>query len=371
MRYCPIKPHQPDFRFIIALAFLVVFGLIMISSASVSLSFDKFGEGYYYVKHQILYGLIPGIFLLIVFAFIDYRLWRRLALGLLVFSIILLVLVFIPGIGADYGSAKSWLYVFGVSFQPAELVKLTFLIYLATWLESRGKKKAGDVSEGLIPFLSVLGIIALLLILQPDLGTMTIIILFSLVVYFIGGAKLTHLLGIGVASIFGLLILIKIAPYRTARFMTFLHPELDPQGIGYHINQAFLAIGSGGFWGRGFGMSRQKFQYLPEVAGDSIFAIIAEELGFVLSIILIAAFLYLMYRGFKIAQNSPDSFAKLLVVGVISWIMIQAFVNIGAMVGLLPLTGVPLPFISYGGTAIAVLLAACGIVINISRKTCQ
>jgi cell division protein FtsW len=370
MQYCSIKPHQPDYRFIIALALLVVFGLIMLSSASVSLSFEKFNEGYYYVKHQVIFGLIPGVMLLVFFAFVDYRIWKKFAIALLVFSIALLVLVFIPGIGAGYGTASSWIYIFGVSFQPAELVKLTFLIYLATWLESRGKKKAGDFAEGLVPFISVLGVIALLLILQPDLGTMTVIVLFSLVVYFVGGAKLSHLLGIGLASIVGLLVLIKIAPYRTARLMTFLHPELDPQGIGYHINQAFLAIGSGGFWGRGFGMSRQKFQYLPEVAGDSIFAIIAEELGFFLVCLVILGFIYLMYRGFKIAQNSPDSFAKILVVGIIAWIMIQAFVNIGAMVGLLPLTGVPLPFISYGGTSLAVLLAACGIVINISRKTC-
>ncbi|MBD3359813.1 MAG: putative lipid II flippase FtsW [Candidatus Buchananbacteria bacterium] len=370
MKYCSIKLHQPDYRFIIALALIIVFGLIMLSSASVSLSYDKFGEGYYYVKHQILNGLIPGIILLIIFSFIDYRFWKKIALGLLIFSIILLVLVFVPGIGAGYGSANSWLNILGFSFQPSELVKLTFLIYLATWLESRGQKKASDFSEGLVPFLSILGIIAVLLILQPDIGTMSIIILTSLAVYFIGGANLIHMLGVGLAGFLSLVVLIKISPYRAARLMTFLHPELDPQGIGYHINQAFLAIGSGGFWGRGFGMSRQKFQYLPEVAGDSIFAIIAEELGFFLATILILGFLYLMYRGFKIAQNAPDSFSKILVIGIVSWIMIQAFVNIGAMVGLLPLTGVPLPFISYGGTAMAVLLAACGIVINISRKTC-
>lgn len=370
MQYCSIKLHQPDYRFIIALSLIVIFGLVMLSSASVSLSFEKFNEGYYYVKHQILNGVIPGIILLVVFSFVDYRFWKKIALGLLIFSIALLVLVFIPGIGAGYGTAKSWIYIFGVSFQPAELVKLTFLIYLATWLESRGQKKASDFSEGLVPFLSILGVIAILLILQPDIGTMSIIILTGLVVYFIGGANLLHMLYVGLAGFISLIVLIKISPYRAARLMTFLHPELDPQGIGYHINQAFLAIGSGGFWGRGFGMSRQKFQYLPEVAGDSIFAIIAEELGFILATILVLAFLYLMYRGFKIAQNAPDSFAKLLVIGIISWIMIQAFVNIGAMVGLLPLTGVPLPFISYGGTALAVLLGACGIVINISRKTC-
>ncbi len=369
MRFFSKNIHQPDWKFIITLGLIVVFGLIMLSSASVAISFEKFGEGYFYIKHQIFYGLIPGLILLIIFSLIDYRLWRKIALSLLIFSIVLLLLVFIPGIGAEYGTAQSWLNIFGVSFQPAELVKLTFLMYLATWLENRGRQKAKDISEGLIPFLSVLSIIALLLILQPDLGTMTIILIVSLIVYFVGGANLIHLLGIGAGSFIGLLILIRIAPYRTARLMTFLHPELDPQGIGYHINQAFLAIGSGGFWGRGFGMSRQKFQYLPEVTGDSIFAIIAEELGFIFATLLVLAFIYLMYRGFKIAQNAPDDFAKLLVIGIISWIIVQAFVNIGAMIGLLPLTGVPLPFISYGGTALAVLLAACGIVINISRQT--
>lgn len=369
-QYCSIKPHQPDFRFIICLGLLIVFGLIMISSASVSLSYDKFGEAYYYVKHQIIFGLIPGIILLVAFSFIDYRFWRKIAFGLLIFSIALLVLVFIPGIGAGYGSAKSWIYIFGVSFQPSELVKLTFIIYLATWLESRGKKKASDLTEGFVPFISVLGVIALLLILQPDIGTMSIIILTSLAIYYVGGASLIHLAGLAVAGFFLLFALIKMAPYRAARLMTFLHPELDPQGIGYHINQAFLAIGSGGWWGRGFGLSRQKFQYLPEVAGDSIFAVVAEELGFVIASLIILSFLYLMYRGFKIAQNAPDSFSKILVVGIIAWIMIQAFVNIGAMVGLLPLTGVPLPFISYGGTSLFVLLGACGIVINISKKTC-
>jgi len=369
MRFFSKIYHQPDYKFIITLGLIVIFGLIMLSSASVSLAFEKFHNSYYYLRHQMIYGLIPGLAMLLFFSFFDYRKLKKFSFWFLVISIVLLVLVFIPGIGAGYGTARSWLNMFGTSFQPSELVKLTFLIYLASWLENRGHKKASDFSEGLKPFLTVLGLVALLLILQPDLGTMTIIILVSLTVYFIGGANLLHIIGIGFGSLIGLFILVKIAPYRAARLMTFLHPELDPQGIGYHINQAFLAIGSGGFWGRGFGMSRQKFQYLPEVAGDSIFAIIAEELGFIFCIFLVLAFLYLIYRGFKIAQSAPDNFAKLLVVGIMAWIIIQSFVNIGAMVGLLPLTGVPLPFISYGGTALAVLLAACGIVINISRQT--
>lgn len=361
--------HQPDYGFIAILLLVAIFGLIMLSSASVSYSYEKFNDSYYMLKHQLLWGFIPGIALFIFLSLIDYKVFKKIAFGMLLVSIALLVLVFIPGIGAGYGTAQSWIYVFGVSFQPAELVKLSFLIYLASWLENRSHKKVSDFSEGLMPFLSVLGVIALLMILQPDLGTMTIIVLVSLTVYFVGGANLLHMIGVGISSIIGLLILIKIAPYRAARLSIFLHPELDPQGIGYHINQAFLAIGSGGFWGRGFGLSRQKFQYLPEVAGDSIFAIIAEELGFIFSSLLIIAYLYLMMHGLKIAQKAPDNFGKHLAIGITAWILIQSFVNIGAMVGLLPLTGVPLPFVSYGGTSLAVLLGACGIVVNISRQT--
>jgi len=361
--------HRPDYKFIVVLFAIIIFGLIMLSSASVSMSFEKYHDSYYIVKHQILWGLIPGLIAFFFLSVFDYKILKKFAFGMLAISIGLLVLVFVPHIGAGYGTAKSWINVFGASFQPSELVKLTFLIYLATWLESRGQKKASDLAEGLVPFLSVLGIITVLLILQPDLGTMTIIVLASLIVYFVGGANVLHMIGVGIGSLFGLFALIKIAPYRAARLTIFLHPELDPQGIGYHINQAFLAIGSGGFWGKGFGMSRQKFQYLPEVAGDSIFAIIAEELGFIISSLLIIGYLYLMSCGLKIAQKAPDNFGKHLVVGITALILIQSFVNIGAMVGLLPLTGVPLPFVSYGGTSMAVLLAACGIVVNVSRQT--
>lgn len=361
--------HKPDYRFIITLVIIIVFGLIMLSSASVAAGFDKFNDNYHYIKHQLINGLLPGIFLLALFSLVDYRFWRKNALWLLLFSIALLIAVFIPGIGARYGTANSWLNIFGYSFQPSEFVKLAFLIYLAAWLENREEKKVSHLTEGLVPFLILLGIVAVLLFLQPDLGTMTIIVAFSLVVFYIGGANLSHVIGLIVLAFAGLLGLAKLAPYRAARLTTFLHPELDPQGVGYHINQAFLAIGSGGIWGRGFGMSRQKFQYLPEVYGDSIFAIIAEEMGLIVSSLLVAAYAYLTILGYKIAQKAPDKFAKLLVVGIISWIIIQAFVNIGAMVGLMPLTGVPLPFISYGGTALAMLMGACGIVINISRQT--
>lgn len=360
---------QIDYPFLISLGVIVVFGLIMLASATAPTAFETYGDSEYLVKHQMLVGLLPGLILMLFFTFFDYRKLKKYAFWSLIVSIVLLVSVFIPGVGAEFGSARSWISIFGFSLQPSEIVKLTFLIYLATWLETRGHHKASHLTEGLVPFLAVLGVVALLMMLQPDLGTLTIIILMSLVVYFVGGAKISHIAGVGVLGMLFLLLMIKISPYRAARLTIFLHPELDPQGIGYHINQAFLAIGSGGFWGRGLGLSRQKFQYLPEVAGDSIFAIIAEELGFFFGALLVIGFLYFLYRGIRIAAQAPDAFGKLLVTGIISWLGIQAFVNIGAMVGLLPLTGVPLPFVSQGGTALAVALAACGIVLNVSKHT--
>lgn len=359
---------QADFKLMAVLAVLVIFGLVMLSSASVSIAYERFNDSYYYVKHQVLFGLIPGLALLAVFSTVDYKIWKKYATAMMAFSIFLLVLVFIPHIGNQYGTSRSWISIFGFSLQPSEVVKLTFLIYLATWLESRGEHKAADLHEGLIPFLCALGIIVFLLILQPDTGSMAIIAAMSLIIYFIGGGRLTHIFTLGGVGLGGVAMLAALSPYRAARLTTFLHPELDPQGIGYHINQAFLALGSGGFWGRGFGLSRQKFQYLPEVMGDSIFAIIGEELGFIFCALLIATFVYLFIRGLKIAAATHDRFGKFLVIGVISWIAVQAFVNIGAMVGLMPLTGVPLPFISYGGTALAMNLAGMGMVINVSRQ---
>ena len=205
--------------------------------------------------------------------------------------------------------------------------------------------------------------------LQPDMGTMIIISVTALAVYFVAGAPFKHLLWLilGASGLF--LILIKIAPYRAARLTVFLNPAIDPQGIGYHINQALLAIGSGGIFGLGLGHSRQKYLYLPEVTGDSIFAVIAEELGLVFALVLIALFLVLMYRGLKIAKAAPDMLGKLVASGIIAWISLQAFINIAAMVTLIPLTGIPLPFISYGSSALASSIIAIGVLTNISKQT--
>ncbi len=346
---------------------LVIFGFVMLTSASGPLGFDKFGDTYWFVKHQALVGILPGLIAMFIFSRVPYMFWKKISAILLFVSIALLILVFIPGVGADFGSAHSWILIGGFSFQPAELVKLTFLLYLAAWFENRAEKDVKDFSNGFVPFVSSLGIVMLLMILQPDVGTMTVIVATALAVYFVAGAPWKHLLVLGGGGIVAFSLLIGLAPYRAARFMTFLHPELDPQGVGYHINQAMLAIGSGGMFGLGFGHSRQKFQYLPEVAGDSIFAVIAEELGFIIAAGFIVLIVFLARRMLMIASDAPDKFSQLVVVGVTAWVVFQSFVNIGAMLGLMPMTGIPLPFVSYGGTAMLVLLSAMGIVLNISR----
>ncbi len=357
-----------DYVYLGIVASIIFFGLIMLLSASAPNGYATFGDSYYFIKHQTIFGLLPGIGALIVFSKIPYTFWKKHAWNLLIISLVLLVLVFIPGLSAGIGTANSWISIGGFfSLQPSEIVKLTFLFYLAAWLGQRDSHGVRDVHSGFLPFALVLGSILLLLILQPDVGTMSIIAAMSLVVYFVAGAPLAYVFGLIAAGFGALGLLISAAPYRAARFTTFMHPELDPQGIGYHINQALLAIGSGGFFGVGYGHSRQKFQYLPEVSGDSIFAVIAEELGLFLSTLVIGGFLLFLWRTLDIAKRAPDKFSRYVVVGVGAWIAIQAFVNIGSMVALMPITGVPLPFISYGGTSLAISMAAVGVVLNISK----
>jgi len=360
-----------DYVYLALVAVMVAFGLMMLTSASAPSACgdaDLGNDCYYFLKHQIIFGLIPGIAGLIFFSRVPYQFWKKHAWNLLIVSIALLVIVFIPGISAGIGSAHSWISIGGVfSVQPSEIVKLTFLFYLAAWLEKRGDRGVRDVHGGFLPFALTLGAIIALLILQPDIGTMSIITAMSLVVYFVAGAPLLYVGGMIVSGVAGLALLIAAKPYRAQRFMTFLNPELDPQGVGYHINQALLAIGSGGIFGLGYGLSRQKFQFLPEVVGDSIFAVIGEELGMVFGVLVLVAFLVFLWRTLKIAEEAPDKFGKYVSVGIATWIVLQAFVNIGSMVAIMPMTGVPLPFISYGGTSLAVSLAAVGVVLNISK----
>lgn len=361
-----ISRESIDLKLVYTLFALLFFGLIMIASAGISYSHIRFGDPYYFFKHQLFFGVIPGLLTLYVVQKIDYNFWKKIAFPLFVVSLIFLVLVFVPGFGSRIYGASRWLKLGPFSFQPSEMLKLSIILYLAAWLESRAEI-VKDFYEGLMPFGAVVGLVSFLLIKQPDIGTLGIIIAISVSIFFVSGAKLYHMGIIGFSGLLALIALIKMESYRMSRFLVFMHPELDPRGIGYQINQALLAIGSGGFFGVGLGHSLQKFNYLPEPVGDSIFAIIGEELGFVGCGVLVVLFVYLTILGLRIAKHAPDRFSKLTAVGIVIWIIFQAFVNIAAISGIMPLTGVPLPFISYGGTSIIFLLVGVGILLNISK----
>ncbi len=347
---------------------LIIFGLVMIASAGIGYSLTRFGDEYYFFKRQLLFGVLPGLIIMSIVKNIDYRTWRKLSFPFFVASIIFLILVFIPGVGSKIYGANRWIQLGFFSFQPAEMLKISLILYLAAWLESR-QERLKDFYEGLVPFLMIVALVSFLLVKQPDIGTLGIVILIAMSIFFVSGARISHILLMGGAGVASLFALIKLESYRMDRFLVFLHPELDPRGIGYQINQALLAIGSGGIFGIGLGYSLQKFNYLPEPVGDSIFAIIGEELGLFGEFILIALFVILAMRGLRIAKHAPDIFGRLTAVGIVSWIIFQAFINIAAISGLIPLTGVPLPFISYGGTSIVFLLTGIGILLNISKQT--
>lgn len=362
--------HEPDKSLISAMFFLVVFGLVMLFSASSVVSYARFGTTSHYFFRQFIWVVLSvGIFWIV--SKIDYRSLKKFAVFFLFASIILLILVFIPGLRAEYGTARSWINLFGYSFQPSELVKLSFLIYLATWLEAK-KGELSSFSGGIFPFLVILGVISLLMMAQPDLGTLFIIVATAAVVFFAGGGKVSHLVMVGVLA--GLLIFIIFSiksDYQSDRFKCLKDPSYSAQDKCYQINQSLIAVGSGGWFGRGIGQSRQKFMYLPEVWGDAIFPIIAEEVGFIFSALLILLYLFIFYRGLMIARGAPDLYGSVLAIGIVTWLSVQTFLNIGGMLNLIPMTGVPLPFISSGGSAILANLTAMGILVNISKQTKQ
>lgn len=361
----PAPRALPDFAFLGAAAALVIFGLVMLASASSDLAQKEFGESSYYLLHQIVNGLLAGIAGFLVGAFVYYRTWERFAVPIFILCILTLVLVFTP-LGISLKGGERWVSLGAFTFQPGELAKLALAIYLASWI-SKVPIRAKSFAEGFLPFLAILAAVASLLLLQPSTSTAVIVSVAALVMYFMGGARFRFFALAAVVGITALALLISLAPYRLARFEALLDQSADPLGTGYHLSQAKFAIGSGGATGVGFGQSTTKLYYLPEPLGDSIFAIIGEEFGFMGSVFVLALFAVFVLRGFAIARRAPDAFGRLMTIGFVSLIGFQAFVNVAAISGLIPLTGVPLPFISYGGTALAVFLTMTGIVVNVSR----
>ncbi|MFA5084141.1 MAG: putative peptidoglycan glycosyltransferase FtsW [Candidatus Paceibacterota bacterium] len=359
------RPKKIDYFFILLVFLLAAFGLAMLASASSDLGKTKFNDTYYYLKHQILYGLIPGILGFFIAANVYYRRWEKLSLVLLVAGIGLLILVFTP-MGILSGGARRWLAFGNFSFQPSEIVKFVLLFYLAAWL-SRNKDRTQKFISGFLPLIFLLVFICGILLVQHSTSAAMIIGISAVAVYFISGARFRYILAIILLGVLVLLLVIQFTPYRFERIKAFLEPQADPLGKSFQQNQTLMAIGSGRLWGRGYGQSTTKIHGLPEPIGDSIFAVIAEELGFVGAAGLVVAFFLLIWRSFAIAGRNPDNFAKIVAIGFGLIVGLQVFTHIAALTGLIPLTGVPLPFISYGGTALAVFLTMAGVVANISK----
>lgn len=346
---------------------LLVIGLIMLYSVSTVESLERFGNTTHFLRSQVLQGASLGLLSLYICYKIDYHWWQKLVPYIIGASLILLVMVKLPGIGFSAGGASRWIHVGPIFFQPAELAKLAIIVYCAAWAASR-KEHLHDFLSGVLPMLSIIGLFALLILWQPDFGTMIALLGTALVMIVAAGVPWKWIVSLIVVGAGLLLLLIKLEPYRAARLFTFLNPELDPKGAGYQISQALMAVGSGGVWGLGYGQSRQKHNYLPEVLGDSVFAVVAEELGLVRVLGIFAVFTFFFIRGFQVAAKAPDLFGRLLAAGLTAMITLQVIINIGATIGLLPLTGIPLPFFSYGSSALIVNLTAVGILLNVSKQ---
>ncbi len=363
------KIHAPDYHLIIGFIILLTIGLLMLTSASYFIGCQKLNNCYFFLKHQLLYGLLPGLIILFLLSHIDYRKLKKAAVPSLVGVILLLILIFLPEFGVTRGGSQRWLKIGNIIFQPSGAIKLAFLLFLSAWL-SKDQTNIKNFYRVFVPFVFLMGIISALIIPQKDLSTLIVIIFSAMIVYFIAGAPILYFGYLFIGLILAVAIAIKYELYRLQRFQVFFYsPRIDTEGIGYHVNQALLAISSGGVFGKGLGRSFQKIYRLPEVVGDSIFAVTAEELGFIVTSFLVIVYFFVAYRIFKIAFLAKDKFGQLLAGGIGFWFILQVSINICGMLGILPMTGIPLPFMSYGSSDLIIFLAAFGILISISKQT--
>lgn len=357
------NPKKIDFVLLSVILIILAIGILTLASISAAFSQKNFGNPYYFLKRQIIVGLLPGTILGFFVFKIELNFFKKWALALFLINLILTAMVFIPGLGTERLGAIRWLKLGPISFQPSEFLKITSILYFSALFCKKRKER-----ENLLAFLATILIISIFLIAQPDISTLGMIVLVSIFIYFAAGNPFWHILLMGIGGILILTMLIKFEPYRLNRILAFLNPEKDPMGIGYHSKQALIAVGSGGIGGLGIGMSRQKFGFLPQSISDSIFAAFAEETGFLGSATLIFLFLIFLWRGFEISKRTKDQFSKLLAFGITSLFSLQAFLNIASMVRILPLMGMPLPFISYGGSAMISGLIGIGFLLKISKS---
>ncbi len=361
-----VKPKQFDTYFFGIVLLISLIGIFSFVSASLGVLAQSETKFYAVLFGQIVLGFVGGLAGLWFAMKIPYHFWRNNALAIFIITLGLTFSVFIPHLGFAHGGARRWISVFHVSFQPAELLKIGFVTYFAAWLAWTSKKEQ-EFKYKLLPLIIMLSMVAAALLLQPDTKSLILITAAACSMLFVSGVSWKKILGIIGIGLIGIVILALMRPYLMQRIKTYINPSSDSQGSSYQLQQGLIAIGSGGIFGRGLGQSVQKFNYLPEPQGDSIYAVIGEEFGFLGSAALVVLYVFLAIRGYKIALQSRDMFGQYLVVGIITILVAQSFLNMMSLVGLFPLTGVPLVFISQGGTSLFIALFAAGMVLNVSR----
>jgi cell division protein FtsW len=362
--------HEPAYALLLAVMALTAIGIVMVYSASSVRSYISSADPAAQGLEQLVWAGI-GLAGLVVAMRIDFRHLRYLAIPIYVITLALLVAVLIPGIGAEINGSRRWIVIPGIgTLQPAEFAKLAVVLYLAHWLDRRGRA-AGTFWNGLVPFVMLVAPGFFLIAAEPDLGTAGVYVVVAVSIFFMAGANMLYLSAIATAVVASAWLMISATSYQLDRIQTFLDPFRDPLGSGYNTIQALLALGLGGLTGLGLGESRQKFLYLPAPSTDFIFAIIGEEWGLVGTLTIVALFLVIAFQGYRIAIHAPDTFSGLVACGITTWLVVQACINMMVVTALLPVTGIPLPFISAGGSALTINLAAIGILLSISRETSQ
>lgn len=362
-----LTPSHPAVLLTVCTGVLVMLGLVMILSASSVHSFAEYGSSFLFFNRQLLWSAI-GIVGFIAFARLDYH--RLHGFGYVLFGVVTLLLmaVLVPGIGQEVGGSSRWIAAGPLSFQPSELAKLALVLFAADVFSRKDERKLGFLSHTVLPMLPALGLLAMLIMMQPDLGTTLLLGFIGFGMLFIAGAPMLYMLPMAFGGAGLALIGAMAEPYRRARLLAFLHPWKDPLNTGYQTIQSLIAMGSGSWLGVGLGASRQKWSYVPNAHTDFIFAILGEEMGLIGTFAVLGLFAFLAYLGIRTAKRAPDRFGMLLASGVTIWISFQALVNMGAVTGALPITGVPLPLVSFGGTSLVLSLIAMGILTNIARQ---
>lgn len=359
--------EKPDYILLFVIIVLLAVGMAMVYSSSYIWADYKYSDSFFFLKRQLLFSG-AGVLAMFFFMYVPYGTWRKYAKIILLSCYVLLLLVLIPGVGMVRGGAQSWIGVGAFSIQPSEFMKLGLIIFLSGYL-AINQKYITSFRKGFFPSLILVFSAFGLIMLQPDLGTGIVLVGTCMVIIFVSGARLSHFFGLAFIGLIGFVLLILSAPYRISRITSFLNPWEDPLGDGFQIIQSLYAIGPGGLMGVGFGESLQKFFYLPEPQTDFIFAIIGEEFGFIGGTVVLGLFFILFWRGIKITLEAPDLFGRFLALGIISMLIIQVIINISVVIGLIPVTGITLPFLSYGGSSLTLTLASAGILLNISRYT--